>query len=171
MCTTALLLALSVLGVPSAATAEPDWLRHYASAREQGGAEEKPIAVFIGSGQRGWNQVSREGQLSAEINHILAESYVCLYVDADDDDGKELASAFGMTDGLGLVISNASGRLQAFRHQGDLESVDLAHYLRKYADPEQSVQFTETNEQQRVSRYQTASPPMGYLPFGGSRSC
>ena len=166
------LLAISGLG--ATVPAGPEWLREYIGAREQGRTEEKPIAVFIGSGNKGWNLVSREGQLGREVMEILAREYVCLYVDTKHDEGRQLASAFDMGSGLGLVISSHTGQTQAFRHQGDLENDDLAHYLRRYADPERTVSYTESTESIRTSMSPAPQAPgsAGYIPLGGpARTC
>jgi hypothetical protein len=182
MYTTVALLALSGLLAPATAVRTPSWLTDYASAQEQGRCEQKPLAVFLASGHTGWEQLSQEGRLGEEISHLLAANYVCVYVDTSEASGKRLASAFDMPDGLGLVISNRSGELQAFRHEGDLANDDLAGYLRRYADPTRVVRSTETNPP-HVSQHLTPPPapaalapgyfrPGGFAPFfGGGRSC
>jgi hypothetical protein len=166
-----LLLALSLFA-NSAETIAPAWLHHYGEARENGRTESKPVAVFIGSGSSGWHQVSRDGQFDSKVNQILADSYVCLYVNTDSDYGRELASAFGISDGPGLVISSHSGKLQVFSHQGDLENGDLSHFLRRYADPKRVVRFTESVEQRQSDREIEGRGFGGYVPGGASgRSC
>ena len=87
-----LLLAFSLFA-NSAETVAPLWLEHYGEAREHGRTQSKPVAVFIGSGSSGWHQVSRDGQFDREVNQILADAYVCLYVNTESDYGQELASA------------------------------------------------------------------------------
>jgi hypothetical protein len=166
-----LLLALSLFA-NSAETVSPVWLQQYGEAREQGRSESKPVAVFIGSGSSGWHQVSRDGQLDSEVKEVLADSYVCLYVNTDNDSGRELASAFGISDGPGLVISSHSGKVQVFSHQGDLENGDLSHFLRRYADSKRIVRFTESIEQQQSDREIEGHGFRSYVPGGASgRSC
>jgi hypothetical protein len=164
-----LLFALSLIA-NSAGTVAPVWLQHYVEAREHGRTESKPVAVFIGSGSSGWHQVSRDGQFDSQVNQILADAYVCLYVNTDSDYGRELASAFGISDGPGLVISSHSGKVQVFSHQGDLENGDLSHFLRRYADPERVVRFTESIDQRQSDRELEGRG--SYVPGGASgRSC
>lgn len=157
MSTSIVLVALSGLLASAASNEEPGWLREYGKARQRGQKEEKPLAVFIGSGKTGWNQLSKEGSLGKEVNKLLAEHYVCLYVNMDEPSGKRLASAFEVS-GPGVVISTTSGQQQAFRYEGRLGNPDLARYLTRYADPELALQHTETVEVARVSYYQPATP-------------
>jgi hypothetical protein len=127
------------------------------------------VAVFIGSGSSGWHQVSRDGQIDSQVNRILADAYICLYVNTETDYGQELASAFGISDGPGLVISSYSGKVQAFSHQGNLENADLSHFLRRYADPKRVVRFTESIERQNPETERSVGT---YVPGGASgRNC
>lgn len=156
MYTSGLLVAL--LGLfPSSIRQEPSWLEDYSQACRQCQKAEKPLIVFIGSGTKGWNRLSRDGQLSVETKEFLSKSYVCLYVDATREAGQELATAFEMPNRLGVVISDSKGQVQAFRHEGDLRAPDLMHYLRRYADPQRIVASTESNPSDQappgVSRY------------------
>src|SRR5438132_1651736 len=97
----------------------PAWLRDYAAAKDLVQIEHKPLAVFIGSGPSGWEKVAREGKPSKEIARLLAEHYVCLHVDSATDAGKRLAKAFEVSQETGLVISDKTGNLQAFCHEGN----------------------------------------------------
>src|SRR5262245_48657448 len=121
MYTSLFLVAWSSIVVQAAPGADsPRWLTEYNSALKQGRKEMKPLAVVIGSGPSGWDQLCAEGELGNEAKKVLKAKYVCVYVDRNEKRGKELASSFGVTDGTGLVISDVSGNYQAFRHQGEL---------------------------------------------------
>lgn len=137
--------AVSGMLVPAGLQA-PSWHTNYGLARKLGREEGKPLAVFIGSGKAGWHQLSQEGKLGKDTERILAENYVCVYVNRDRSEGRRLAEVFGVAEGPGLVISDFSGSLQAFRHEGDLPGDDLADYLERYADPDRVVRVTETNQ-------------------------
>jgi hypothetical protein len=160
-------IALAGLAVPATGRAEPGWLKEYGLARKQGQKEEKPLAIFIGSGKAGWNQISRQGQLGSDVKRLLAENYVCVYIDTDRQEGQRLASAFEMADGPGVVISSFSGKFQAFRHEGDLDNEALAAYLRRFADPDRPVETTETNPPPRASYYQAPVYAPVYAPMMG----
>jgi hypothetical protein len=153
---TLVLSALSGMMVSSVLSTEPAWMTDYDKARQRGMKEEKPLAVFIGSGTAGWEQVSREKTFAKQVKLVLTEKYVCLYVNREHEAGKKLASAFEVTEGAGLVISSRSGDLQAFRHEGDLTNQDLERYLLRYADPTRVTMHTETNPPSRVSYYLSA---------------
>lgn len=173
MYTSIVCFALSGLLAAAPAPGEPGWLTEYGQARKQGEKEQKPLAVFVGSGKAGWNRVSRDGQLDPEVKRLLGDHFICLYVNTDEASGKRLASAFEIQ-GPGVVISTHTGQQQAFRHDGRLESQELARYLRRYADPGLDLQYTETAAVPRVSYYEPAAPGSiapavgGYAPaFGG----
>lgn len=173
MYTSVVLFALSGFLAAASAPGEPAWWNEYGKARQQGQKEEKPLAVFIGSGTKGWNQVSREGQLNPEVRKLLADHFICLYVNTDEASGRRLAKAFEIQ-GYGVIISTHTGQQQAFRHQGDLDDQELARYLRRYADPALDLQYTETAAVPRVSYYQPTAPvsvtptPANFVPsFGG----
>lgn len=172
------LLAASVCpGEESVATPAPQrpaWLQDYALASKKGRRERKPLVVVIGSGPAGWCQVTKEGQLGPQASRLLAANCVCLYVDTDRRGGPELAAAFAMSDGPGIVISDPSGEVQAFRHEGELSESQLIHYLRQFADPDPSAEGTETPAAVRVSNYQPgqtpAAPPVFAPPVAFPRS-
>ncbi len=176
MYTSVLLLALAGF-FPSTVGKEPTWLDDYSQACKQCQKVEKPLAVFIGAGSKGWNQLSRDGQLRPETLELLAKKYVCLYVDTTRKAGQELAIAFEMPNRLGVVISDSKGRVQAFRHEGELASQDLARYFRRYSDPQRIIAFTESNptDEPAVRSYRYDNPgyvtPAYYSSFSTGRSC
>jgi hypothetical protein len=185
MYTSGLLVALVGL-FPSSIRSEPSWLEDYSQAYRQCQKAEKPLAVFLGSGAKGWNRLSRDGQLSPENKELLSKNYVCLYIDTTQEAGQELARAFEMPNHLGVVISDSSGQVQAFRHEGEVQAAELTRYLRRYADPQRIVSSTETNPSAepvvRTSRYvepayeaPTYVAPShvapSYSSFRGGRGC
>jgi hypothetical protein len=173
MYTSILLIALTG---PQASvdTAAVDWKPDYATASREGKAARKPLAVFVGRGADGWAQISDTGRLGTAATDLLKDSYVCVYVDRDTQIGQKLATAFDLpSDGPGLVISDRSGELQAFRRSGKLSSEQIVNHLRTFADPNHVVRTTETGERQDVRFYppESAAPGMGggyYFRSGGS---
>ncbi|MBV9122310.1 MAG: thioredoxin family protein [Planctomycetes bacterium] len=99
--------------------------------------------------------MSKEGKLDKKANQLLEENYLCVYVDTEHIAGKQLAAEFEMKKGPGLIISNADGSLQAFRHEGTLSNSQLVQELRRLADPNLVVRETEfsTTHSQQVSYY------------------
>jgi hypothetical protein len=168
MYTSILLVALSGLVAPGDATESPSWLTDYNSASKQVVSAKKPLAVFLGSKA---DTLSRDGQLSSDAKRILADNYVCLHIDPATAQGKSLASAFELPSGLGIVISDRSGKVQAFRHEGDLANADLVRYLTRYSDPNYVVRTTESNPGERVSYYPPSQAPVSsYCPTCSSCS-
>ena len=116
------LFVLALVGAPLEANA-PSWQGYYQASQlvEQ---EKKPLAVFLGTGQKGWEKVA--GSLSPEAEKVLTAGYLCAYVDTTTPEGEKLAQAFEIKNGVGIVISDRKGVKQAFWHQGTLGQPDLA---------------------------------------------
>lgn len=168
------LVALSALMTSLSGSVGPTWLTDYNAARQRGRDEQKPLCVMIGSGRNGWEAVSNDGSLDNASRHVLAGKYVCLYVDTEHIAGQKLAAQFEIS-GPGLVLSDGTGELQAFRYQGRLANEQLAAYLREYADPDRVVTVTEGNGVQTVSYYEPPAAPAvpvyapvvpSYMSFG-----
>lgn len=158
MYTSVVLLALTGGVSPADRVTAPDWNRDYGQAWKLGQSEKKPLAVFVGNGPGGWDNVSKEGKLGGEVNLLLKSYYVCVYVDASDPAGRRLSASFEMADRTGLVLSDGKGDRQAFRHVGDLANRDLEHYLRKYSDPSRVVLTTETVAREETRYVSQAAP-------------
>ena len=120
------------------------WQADYFTACGKGRTAGKPLAVFFGPGADGWGKLTREGGLSDEVIELLRSDYVAVHVDTSRATGKTWASRFEVPDGVGLVISDRGGDLQAFHHAGQLAGAELARYLRRYAATAHTVTTTET---------------------------
>jgi hypothetical protein len=121
----------------------PTWLNDYGAARDRVAVAGKPMAVFLGSGQDGWGSVVRDGTFDPALNKLLADKFICLYVDTTTAAGRSLAGAFEVA-GRGLVISDRKGTSQAYSLSGDLTKSELVRALEKYADAGPEAQATET---------------------------
>lgn len=122
----------------------PKWLDDYGVAHKLGQKERKPLAVFVASGSEGWNQLSREGSFDKEIEGLLTAHYVCVYLDTNNQEKRKLVSRFDFEGGRGLIISDRTGSKQALHYEGKLTNEDLARSLKKYADPDRTVEKTDT---------------------------
>jgi hypothetical protein len=158
MRTSIVALALMV-AIPVLARAENlSWQSDYTAAQQRAAAQQKPLAVVFGHGANGWQQFGG-GALPAEANRTLSDSYVCCYVDTATPPGQMLARRFDITGNIGVVLSDRTGNLQAFWHEGTLSADALAGYLSKYADPQRTVSTTDTGlSATRTSLY----PPFAY---------
>jgi hypothetical protein len=160
-------LAFALATTTAAAPSEKNdlsWMTDYAAAVKKGGSEGKPVAVFIGTGTSGWNKLSQEGQLPVEAVQILKQSYVPVYIDARTEEGKALAVAFEVPDGVGIILSDRTGTLQAFRHEGDLPDTRISQYLERFSDPTLVVQTTVSNPSRRSNYGPAGAAPGGYCP-------
>jgi hypothetical protein len=133
MFTIACLLAMQVVGLPSV---PPNWNYDYELALQRAGAANKPVAVFIGTGKDGWKAICEEGDLGQEARRLLAEHYVCVYVDASRAAQKELVQSFEADRSPLVVLSTRDRAYQAYRHSGALGNASLAKALRRYATEE-----------------------------------
>ncbi len=187
MYTSVLLIALVGVYPAPSETDGPTWLHNYDLARQQGQKANKPLAVFVGAGPHGYNQVSEDGELSAEARQLLAENYVCVYVNTDTPQGHRLAANFKIKHQSGVVLSDRSGDFQAFHYPGTLRDDELTASLKRFADPDLIVRATVTSPYESVSydspqtSTQTASagtgstyapapiyyPPVNFGGFGG----
>jgi hypothetical protein len=152
---TSILLVATVGGAEPALpkTETPAWLRDYNQARKEGQKANKPLAVFVGAGAKGYDQVSQEGKLSPQASRLLAEHYVCVYLNTDTPQGRRLAAAFDIKENPGIVLSDRTGDSQAFHYPGTLSDDELTGCLKRFADPNLLVRATVTSPYERVSYY------------------
>ncbi len=179
MYTSIVLVALAGSTISAAVPESLEFKSDYVTARKLGSRERKPLAVFIGSGPKGWEDRTKEGQLSQDVQDLLSSHYVCVYIDTTSEDGKRLSRDFGMTEGL--VLSDATGENQAFRHEGKLSNGDLQRQLKKYSDPNRVAVRTDRLGDDRRSYYPEPTyqqapsyyyPPPSFFPAsGGCSSC
>jgi hypothetical protein len=118
-------VALAVFA--SATSLAPAWHLDYKQARALGEREHKPLVVVIGSGKTPWANLSKVAEQDESINQTLRSNYICLFVDTDTADGQRLSKFFSMSQGL--VISDKSGEVQAYRHAGELSASQVAQAL------------------------------------------
>jgi hypothetical protein len=111
----------------------PSWHRDYGQALTQASTAQKPVAVFIGTGAEGWKAVCENGELSLEVRLLLAQHYVCVYVDANQSGQQSVVQSFEATRFPLLVLSTRNGTYQAYRHSGKLAHANLAQALQRHA--------------------------------------
>jgi hypothetical protein len=165
-------VAVSGLVMSGSLATQPAWQSDYRIALTLAAEHQRPIAVFIGRGETGYNRLIADGQFGPEAGKQLRQNYICLYVDSTTTTGQQLAGAFGMSEGL--VISDKTGGVQALRHEGTIPRADLGRYLEQYSRSNLTVQQTtyagRAVQPAPVQTYQTPiypafSPYMG--GFGG----
>jgi hypothetical protein len=168
---TSLLLAV-VMGpgaAPHAVAPEaPTWQKDYVAARKKGRQENRALAVFIGSGSQGPEKVCVESKLTPAVRKLLADSYVCVFVDTSEARGKRLSEEFDLA--RGLVLSTRDGESQAFRQNGRISSADLELTLKRFANGYRNSRTETLQEIQQVS-YGAPARPAAPAPimqsFGG----
>ena len=163
----ALVVSIASANIP----AQPEWKNDYRAARQLSLDGKKPLAVFIGSGVSGWEKVSSEGGFDQKVNQLLTDNYVCVYIDTNSEAGKNLAKDFAVTN-KGLVISDKTGKTQAFHHSGELSKDLLAKAIERYSDANRESPGTETvvhlSPPPAAVRYQSTCPTCpNYAPSLG----
>jgi len=156
------ILLVAMLG-PGATPERPaaetlSWQKSYAEARKVGRQKNSPLAIFIGKGSDGWQQVCRSREFPAQARRLLATHYVCVYVDTSTPAGSNLAAQLDVKDGPGLVLGTRDGENQAFHHPGRLTKTQLETTLRKYARG-QAVTRTETITDWKVTVSASSTAP------------
>src|SRR5262245_49930306 len=121
---------LAASPVPAKAPKGPSWQTDYYAARKMGESVKKPLVVVLGQGKAGYTKAIQESQLNADVKHLLAKDFIAVHVDTSTENGKKLAREYEMASGVGIVIGDRTGKLQAFSHEGQLSLSDLAGYLR-----------------------------------------
>src|SRR5918993_698692 len=124
-------------------TASPKWLDDYRAAQAQVTVAGKPMAVFVGTGKDGYAAAIRDG-FDPAVSKLLAEKFVCLYVDSSTPAGQKLATAFQVGD-RGIVLSDRTGLTQAYSASGTISRTELRQALVAYADVE-VAQKTDTSK-------------------------
>jgi hypothetical protein len=169
MYTSMLLVALTGIAPTAEGTKAPAWSLNYSAAAKTAVQEKKPLMVVLAPGKDGYQKLGREGSLGAEAEGVLSEKYVCVHIDTSSDKGKELARAFDIPQGLGIIISDRTGEKQAFRHEGDLARVDLVRYLNRYGDS--NYVFVETESNPGHSHAAPATYSGSYCPTCSGGGC
>jgi hypothetical protein len=164
MRTSILALALASVAPVAAHAQDPAWLTDYAKAYRQAAAEQRPMALVFGKGADGWRQLVGGGSLASEARQTLSKNYVPCYVDTLTPIGQAVAERFGMDGSVGIVLSDRTGGLQAFRHEGTLSADALEAYLTRYADPNRVVATTDTNPPVTPNSYYPPVAPASYYP-------
>lgn len=142
--------------------AAPTWQTSYGQAQQRAAEQKKPLVVVFGSGANAWEKVVQAESATPEITKMMADSYVCVYVDTTSPAGKKVAQDFGIAGDRGMVISDRAGTTQAFWHQGDLSSQNMVRYLKKYADPQVVIGGTETASNSARTSFYGSSEAEGH---------
>jgi len=140
----------------------PYWESDYSEARKHAEAARKPLAVVVGAGENGWQTLTNEGSMPADVRKTLCQNYICIYINNETDQGRKSALALGIQHS-GIVISDRSTELKAFQHSGKLSQVELNRRLTRYADPQHVVTATET--------VAPAPPVVPVNYYGGCPNC
>jgi hypothetical protein len=151
--TTSLLFALAFT-LPA-----PEWQTDYAQALKFAGEANKPLAVFIGTGPEGYKAILGD---ATQAQQILADKYICLYIDATQPANQATAASFRAT-GPTLILSDKTRAYQAYRASGLIPAEQLGSVLNQYAD----YQVPASGDMTRSSYYQPQGAPVGTAPPAG----
>ena len=156
-----LTVATFLMGLGASASAqEVPWQTSYQQGRQKSQDVRRPLAVLIGDGSTGFNQITSEGSLSPDIRKILADHYVCVYLDTQKKENQAILSALTIQTGHGLVLSDASAEVQAFFHDGQLSTTELKRQLQRYSDPSEKITKTAYLSTVSFVSYQSPEAPV-----------
>lgn len=149
----------------------PEWTESYGKAIAQAGEKHKPVAVFLSPGDP--NKLTKGKGLGVEVLKSLKAGYIPVRIDTTSEDGKKLADAFGINQGV--ILSDRTGKQVALKFEGTITSEELSGYLTKYADQKEIVttEFASTGStaaqpQYYQPQYQQPRPVMNAIQnFGG----
>jgi hypothetical protein len=113
----------------------PEWTDSYGRAIAQAGEKHKPVAVFLSPGDP--NKLTKGKGLGVEVLKSLKSGYIPVRIDTTSEDGKKLADAFGVAEGV--ILSSRDGKQIALKYEGAITSERLSEYLEKYADQKETV--------------------------------
>ncbi len=131
----------------------PRWHDDYGQALARAKVEKKPVAVFIGSGPDGWKTACAEGEPSYHVRRLLADQYVCMYVDAGRLTHQYLAQSFEAGQSPMVVLSSQNGAYQAYRHSGKLANASLAQALQRHAREDVLEAYNDPPEIRPVANF------------------
>lgn len=109
------------------------WLDDYTAGYRQAASLKKPLAVVVGRGPSGWNTLDPKGNLDTQSQRILRNNYICVYVDASQNQNRDLVQQLQVGAETGLVLSDRTGRFVALRHTGPLSGPQLETTLLRHA--------------------------------------
>jgi hypothetical protein len=158
MFTAIAIVALTFGATTANLSLNPVWQDDYAQALRRVGVVHKPLAVFVGSAKSGWGDVVRDGT-DAAVNRLLAQKFVCVFIDTDSASGKAMATQFEVAS-RGLIISDKTASSQAYSLSGTLTRAELVQTLEKYSDKD--VKATETVVREAPPRPVYYQLPPGY---------
>ncbi|MBI3406837.1 MAG: hypothetical protein HY040_00590 [Planctomycetes bacterium] len=159
-----LIITLSaVLGQAGEEIQSPLWQRDYTQAKQRAAQEKKPMAVFLAPGENSMNRLI-PGGLSDQAKRILSDKYICVMIDTNTPKGQQLAMAFDIRQGQGLIISDRGGAYQAYWQPGIINNQILTRNLQRFAD---MTDIQVTMIAGRPSFYQGEDGPMQPIPQQG----
>jgi hypothetical protein len=145
------------------------WHLDYSTGLDRAVKDKKPVAIIVGSGLKGWQEISKSGELSQESRRLLDDSFVCVYVDASTESGKKMAGALSVGSGPALVIGDRSGTNMAFRYKGALTQDQLATTLKRFAQVGHVATVTESAVESPTP-VSTPNQPYNYPNYFGPGS-
>src|SRR5262245_7725390 len=89
----------------------PSWESNYSAARKHAEAVHNPLAVVVGFGENGWQKLTDEGTMPADVRNTLCHNYICVYINSETEQGRKSALALGIKHS-GIVISDRSTELK-----------------------------------------------------------
>jgi hypothetical protein len=160
MFSSVLLFAFSGYLTQAALVVPPSsWQSDYNTALSRAVNDKKPVAIIVGNGLKGWQEISKSGELGTDARELFESHFVCVYLDASTETGKKMAGALAVGSGPALVIGDRSGTNQAFRYKGSLTGEQLVSTLKRFSKVGDVATLTETSVQSPTPTSTNPRPP------------
>jgi hypothetical protein len=109
-------LAVASLGVTS--PAELEWSNHYADAKKQAAAEQRPLLVVLEDASNPAGRFDQDNLASQEKQLEMLQNYRLCRMDVNTAYGKRVAEAFGANQFPFTAITDKSAQFVKFRTAG-----------------------------------------------------
>jgi len=133
MFSSVLLFALAGYVTPAALVLPSSWHNSYDTALDRAARDKKPVAIVVGNGLKGLQDITKQGEISKEAYELFDTHFVCVYLDSSTENGKKMAKALAAGSGPALIIGDRSGTNQAFRYKGSLTDEQLKGTLKRFS--------------------------------------
>lgn len=140
-----LVAALALAGFGVTSPAELQWSDHYADAKKQAAAEQRPLLVVLEDSTSPAGQFDQNNLASQEKQVAMLQNYQLCRMDVNTPYGKLVAEAYGAKTFPFTAITDHGARVVKFRGSGAMTPQQWEQTLVKQQQPE-SVQRVDASK-------------------------
>jgi hypothetical protein len=117
-----LMAAMASASLAVATTGDLQWSDHYANAKRQAAAEQKPLLVVLEDSTKPEGRFDQQSLASQESQVKLLQNYQLCRMDVGTEYGKRVAAAFGAKEFPFTAITDKSANYITFETSGTMSS-------------------------------------------------